>query len=240
MSTIKGQGTSVEGQDLFSTSQTAQADIGAYVTTGDGRGFRYCLASGTALVPGKLYQSVAEDTTNYQALGISVAAAVGATSVTTGSSVTLVANQLAGGLMVVTKSTGAGYTYKIKGNTAATAATATFYLEDPILVALATTSVVDCHPNPYSGVVVDPTTATSAPVGVAIYPVSATWYGWLQTHGPVGVLAQGALLVGMGVEAANITNAGAVAPSTGTHAIVGFAVTGVASTEYGTVYLTID
>lgn len=240
-SSLKGPGIVAEGQDIFSTSSTASTQLGAYAETADGRGFRYVQASGVALVPGKLYQASAEDTTNLQGLGISAAVSAAGTSLTTGSTVTLSANQVAGGFLVITKGTGAGYTYKIKSNTAASSATATFVLEDPLIAALDTTSVVDIQLNPYQGVIVDPTTATSCPVGVAVYPVSATWYGWLQTHGPVGVLAQGTVGVGNYVIAANSTNAGAVsANATGTAALVGFALTGIASTEYGQVFLTID
>lgn len=242
MSQIKAN-IQVSPQDLFSHSATPGTDIGAYVTTGDGRGFRYCRASATALVAGKLYQAQAENTTNLQNLTVSAALAA-ATSITTASTVTLTANQLAGAFLVVTASTGAGYTYKVTGNTAATAATTTIYLEDPLIAAVAATSTIDIQPNPYTGVVVDPTTATSAPMGVAVYPISATWYGWIQTHGPVACLAQGALAVGTSVTAANSTNAGAVASATATTAVVmpvvGYALTGVATTEYGQIFLTID
>ena len=46
----------------------------------------------------------------------------------------------------------------------------TFTLQDPIEVALTTASRIDVKSNPYDGVVVQPTSRTSAPVGVAVGP----------------------------------------------------------------------
>ena len=163
----------VAAQPLHSESSTALHDIGSLIHSNDGRSFRYCKAGGTALVAGKLQQSSAEDTTNFQNLSVAVSSA-GATSITTTSTVTLTANQLAGGLLTVTAATtGAGFLYKIKSHAAASAAVVTFNLEDPVVVATTGTVTVDCAPNAYSGVVVNPTTATSAPIGVAIYNITA-------------------------------------------------------------------
>ena len=238
MSTLKAN-IQIEGQDVFSTSSTATTDIGAFATTGDGRGFRYALAGATTLVPGKLQQASAEDTTNLQNLTTAVAS-VGATSMTTTSTVTLAANALAGGfLTVVSASTGAGYTYKVKGNTAATAAAVTIYLEDPVLVATTGTVKIDLIPNPYAAVIVNPATASSAPVGVAVYAVTNAQYGWVQTHGPVSVLADGAVTVGTALAASNAV-AGAVEPLAGVQAAVGVALTGIATTDYGFVFLQVD
>lgn len=244
MSQIKGP--LVSPQDLFTSvapnsNPSGGTDIGNFATTADGRGFRYTLAGAAALVPGKLYQASAEDTSNLQNLAV-VAAGTAAIQVVTSSSVTVGANALAGGLMVVTTSVGAGYTYKIKSNPVASAGALTINLEDPLLTNLTTASRIDLIPNPYAGVIVNPAAASSAPVGVAIYPVNAGSYGWIQTHGPVAVLADGALVVGQPV-AASAGTAGAVEAFTGTSGttfVVGVAVTGVATTEYGVVSLTID
>ncbi len=88
MSALKND-QSIAPSELFTNPVTAQGtDLGARLTSGDGRVFRYVLASGTALVAGKLYQSNPQDTTNLQNLACA-AAAVGATSITTTSTVTL-------------------------------------------------------------------------------------------------------------------------------------------------------
>lgn len=227
----------IASADVFADSSVQQQDLGAYVETRDGRGFRYCKAGATALVPGKLQQAAAEDTSNMQDLTVAAASA-GATSMTTSSTVTLTANQLAGGLLVVTSaSTGAGQVLRIKGNTAASSAVTTIYLEDPVVTATTGTVKVDVKPNPYSGVIVNPATASSAPVGVAVYPITASYYGWIQVKGACPVLADGANAVGASVVASNGV-AGAVEDVTGTaQAVVGTCLTGVADTEYGLVNL---
>jgi hypothetical protein len=236
-----GSANLIQPQDLFVSSTSAQAVVGSYAETSDGRGFRYCKAGATALVPGKLYQASAEDTSNLENLAIA-AAGTATFQVVTTSTVTLAANQCAGGLLVVTTGPGAGYSYRVASHAAATAAVVTFNLEDPLQVALTTSSKIDVSPNPYDSVVVNPATATSAPVGAAICAVPASSYGWLQTHGPVALLAAGTLSVTQPA-AASAATAGAVTSflqTGGTTAVVGVAVTGVSTTEYGQVYLTLD
>lgn len=232
----------VAAQGIYSESSTALHVIGEKMVTNDGRAFRYAKVGATALVPGKLYQAPAEDTSNFQDLTVTAPSA-GATSIVTTSTVTLTANQLAGGFLTITSATtNAGQTLRISGHAAASAAVVTINLDDPVTYAPTGTVKVDMHPSPYSGVIVAPTTETSAPVGVALYKVTAAYFGWLQTHGPCGVLAQGTVTVGDEVVVAGSTNAGAVVAK-GIDSItspVGTALTGIASTDYGLVFLTID
>lgn len=226
----------VSPQDVFSSSATQGTTLGARATLGDGRVFRYCLAGGTSLVPGKLQQSSAEDTTNYQNLA-AAAAAIGATQLTISTSTTVTANALAGGTLVVTTSTGAGYTYQIGGNTATSGAVGLVVtLNDPLIVATDTASRFDLVPSPFSSVIVNPATASSAPAGVAVFAITNAQYGWIQTQGAVGILADGTVTVGTQLVASNGT-AGAVEPLAGVQAIIGTALTGAATTEYGTVNL---
>jgi hypothetical protein len=232
----------VAAQGIYSESSTALHDIGSLVHTNDGRAFRYALNGATAFVPGKLYQASAEDTTNFQELTVTAPTA-GATSIVTTTTTTLTANQLAGGfLTIVSATTNAGQVMKIKGNTAATAAVTTIYLEDPVPYTPTGTVVIDCIMNPYSGVVVAPTTETSAPVGAALYKVTDAYYGWLQTHGACPLLAVSTITVGDDVVVAGATAAGgvSVASATTLSGTVGYALTGIADTAYGFIYLTID
>lgn len=241
-STSLGATLQIVGQDLYTSSSTQQHVLGSYAETPDGRGFRYCKNGGTALVPGKLYQSRAEDTTNFQNL-TAATNSVGDTTVTTTSTVTLTANQLAGGYLVIeSATTGAGQTYKIKSHPAASGAVVTFTLEDPIRVATTGTVNIDVHPHPYDAVIVTPTTSTSASVGFAVHAVAANEYGWLQTHGPCAALAQGTVVVGDGVILAETTTTGAiVSQGNDTHdQEVGYALTGIASGDYGLIFATID
>lgn len=226
----------VVAQGIYSESSTALHTIGALVHTNDGRAFRYAKAGGTTLVPGKVQQAPAEDTSNFQNLTVTAPAA-GDTSITTTSTVTLTVNQLAGGFLVITTaSTNAGQIFRIASHAAATAAVVTFNLDDPVVYAPTGTTKVDAHPNPLNGVIVAPTTLTSNVVGVAIYKVTNAYFGWLQVLGPAAILADGANVVGSNLVASNGV-AGAVedAASPGAQPLVGSAITGAADTEYGLV-----
>lgn len=224
----------VVAQGLMTSSSTQLHNLGELVHSNDGRAFRYCKAGGTALVAGKLQQAQAEDTGDQDIAA--TAAAIGDLSVTT-AAMTVTANQYAQGLMIVTVTPGQGYAYKIKSHAAFTAAAATFTLEDAIVVALTTSSRLDFVANPYSAVIVNPATASSSPSGVAVYPVTASEYGWLQVAGVAAVLADGANAVGAAVVASNAV-AGAVEDAAGSaQAIVGTCVTGGADTEYSAIKL---
>lgn len=235
---LTGTGPQLVAQKLHSESSVQLHDLGAAVHTNDGRILRYCQAGATALVMGKLQQASAEDTSNMQALTITNAAA-GDTSITTTTTVTLAKDLLAGGLLTVeSATTGAGQLLKIKGNTAATAAAVTFTLEDPVVVATTGTALIDVVPNQMKSVVVNPTTATSNPVGVAVFNVTAAYFGWLGVAGPFSVLMNGTGVVGTAQDASNAV-AGAVEPhpEAGVQAPVGTLITGVADTDYGMIKL---
>jgi len=232
-------GSAPQGPYIAGASTQAMT-LGSKFVDQAGNTYRYCLVGGTALVPGKLYQAPAE-ITNHQNL-TPAAAAIGATSVTvTLGNTATTANQYAEGYLVVTVTPGQGYKYRISSHPAASgSATCVITLEDPILVALTTSSRVDLVLNPYSGVIVNPTTASSCPVGAAIYPTAASTYGFIQTGGIAPLLVDDqTVVVGTNVAASNQA-AGAIEPATGVQALVGIAVTGGATTEYVAVKLTFD
>lgn len=230
----------INPQDLFVVNNNAQAEatnLGGKAVTGDGREFRFVTAGAVALVPGKLQQAPAEVTAD-QNLAIA-AAAIGDMSIVTTSTVTVTANQYAGGWVLISASTGVGYQYQIASHAAATAGVLTLNLADPIQVALTTSSKIDLVANPYGNVIVNPATATSMPIGVAVAATPIGYYGWVQTRGVANVLADGTVTVGTGVVASNAT-AGAVEALTGVQAPVGIAVTGIATTEYGAINLLLN
>jgi hypothetical protein len=171
------------------------------------------------------------------------AAAVGATQITLTGSLTLTANLLAGSFMTVAVSTGIGYTYKVKGNTAVSGATGCVVtLEDPIQVALvaATTKVLFVL-NQYNGVVVAPATLTAAPVGVAVSAIVNAQYGWIQSHGQVGALLTGTFAsAGLAVGVVVGGTIGSLAPAIAGTNILGYTTTIGATGQNGNVYLTID
>lgn len=225
--------------DLAADSSVQMHKLGERAVTPDGRAFRYCKAGATALVPGKLQQAAAE-ATNHQNL-VPVAAAIGATSVTVALGATAAtANQYAEGWIMVGLTPGQGYMYKISSHPAADAsANLVLTLEDPIRVALTTSSRVDLVANPYSAVIVNPTTASSAPIGAAVTAVTAAQYGWIQVAGASCLLADGTVTVGTAVVASNAT-AGAVEALTGVQAVIGNALSGITTAEYGPVLLSIS
>lgn len=210
--------------------------LGDLLFAGDGRVYRYCLAGGTALVVGTLQQSQAE-ATDSQNLAVA-AAAIGDMTVTTTTTLTVTANEFADGWLVVAVTPGVGYQYRIKSHPAATAAALTVTLAEPIQVALTTSSRIDLVHNSYRSIVQNPTTLTSAPIGVAVNNITASQYGWIQTGGVATILADGANAVGANLVASNGV-AGAVedAAAPGAQPLVGTAVTGAADTEYGAVKL---
>lgn len=232
----------VSPQELMTDSSIQMAMLGTRATTGDGRYFRYVKCGGTALVPGKLYQGPAT-TTGWQALAIA-AAAKGDVSITTTSTVTVTANQLAGGYVLVSTTPGLGYQYKISRHAAASGAVVTLYLEDPIQVALTTGTTIDLIASPFAEIELsDASNHDAAIVGVAVYPVTAEYYGWVQVAGPANVLADGTLVVGELAVASNGTDGAvevAVGGSTEIQIPVGQCNTAVSTGEYGSVYLTIN
>lgn len=239
MSQLTGE-PQIIGQQLHTSSTVQQHVLGQMAWTADGRGFRYCKA-GEALLTGRMNQASAEDTTNLQNL-VAATSVAGATTITTTSTVTLTANQVAGGLLLIESATlGTGQTFRIKSHPAATAAVITFTLEDPVITATTGTVNIDIIPNPYANVIISPITAkTSSDVGVSVYPIASGEYGWLQTHGPCSVLGQGTITVGTQLATTLVTTTGTVVPFTGVQEWVGTAITGIASTDYGFVFLQID
>ena len=224
----------ISPQDTFATSTTAQADLGALAMTSDGRSFRYAYAGAVALVAGTLQQSPVE-TTGWQNL-TAVAAAVGDTTVSSTSTVTVAANGWAQGYMIVSVTPGVGQVYQISGNAAYSAAAPTWTISDPIRVALTTTSRIDIVAHPYNGVIINPTTATGLPVGVAMTAAAINTYCWLQVGGVANILNDGGSTVGTNVSASNGT-AGAVEAAVTAQAAIGVALTGISTTEYGAIKL---
>jgi len=231
----------ISAQEPYTESSIQQHKLGSMGITDDGRIFRYVKAGGTALVPGKLQQGPAI-TANHQNVAVASAAAIGATTVTvTLGATAATANQYQEGLLVINDVTGEGYTYKIKSNPAADAsASLTLTLEDPIAVALTTSSEACLIPNTWNGVIVHPTTPTNAAVGVPLKAITAAYFGWVQSHGPVSCLNGDAnLTVGSAISPSNAT-AGAVENGVIAQGFVGQALQAGVDTEYRTVFLTID
>lgn len=231
----------LSGQDLLVNSATQTMPLGTYMETSDGRGFRYAKAVATT-VAGSLYQCTPQDATNYSpAGGLTPTAnvAIGGTTITISDSITVAKDALAGGYMQVVITPGLGYTYKVASNTAVTgAAGMVVTLEDPLVVAITTTSRVGFIANPYGAVVVMPTTITAAPCGVSVGIISTGYYGWFQTHGPVSVLNSGGTAIGLSITPGGA--AGAVKTGATTLGDIGYCLSVGTTAETQMVYLNID
>lgn len=238
MSSFLSGPVQVAAQTLHSSSADKYHNLGEIVFSNDGRAFRYCKAGASALVAGKLQQSSAQDT-GLQNL-TAVAASVGDKSIAASTTVTVTANEYAEGFAIISVTPGVGRQYKVSGHIAYTAAAPTFNLAEEVKVALTTTSRIDLVRNPFSAVIVNPTTLTSAPAGVAVHPVAASEFGWLQVGGIATILASGALTVGLHVTSSPDVAGAVKVIADGAQELlppVGYALTGVADTEYGAVKL---
>lgn len=232
-------GAEAISQELFASSSVQQMSLGALVHSDDGRSFRYVKMGAVAAVPGKLQQAPAV-VPNHQNVTCAVAA-VGATSLTvTLGGTAATKDQYAGGLVAINDVTGEGHTYLVKSHPAADAsATLALELSDPIVVATSATSQASLLPNCYGAVIVNPTTPTNKPVGVAIYPIPASEFGFIQTRGLVSCLNDAGTTVGLAVAPSQAT-AGAVKTGATTLDSVGSAAQTATSTEYNFIDLRLD
>jgi len=188
--------------NVLNFSTTRQAELGALLYTRDSRTFRYVKAGVADLVVGNVIQGPAEVPLNQQLTAVitsvgsrTISAVNGATAIT--------ANQYAGGWAIVDTAPGLGYAYPIASHPAAAgAATVVLTLPSDALVQVALTGVsrVSLVANPYNGVIQAPAaTLTGSVVGVAVAPIPAGQYGWVQISGPGAVLVTGTPIVGAAV-----------------------------------------
>lgn len=184
--------------DLYTSTATVPLgrSVGDYVLGANGKGFRLAKAGAVALVKGNLLQAAAQDTT-YENMAIGTAGAVGDMylQVTNGTA-TITSEQFAGGTINVytagTVAIGDEYTIKKITGTLTTGGALKVYLDRPLRYAYTTSAKVNMKRSPWSGVIQAPaTTQTEMAVGVAIWEIPATEYGWVQTHGVCSVLSDG-------------------------------------------------
>ena len=164
--------------------------LGTRAVTPDGRVFRWALAGGTAIEAGKLVQTLAEIGSSVHVNGLTVvnATVTGVTTITVTMATTPVAaNVYADGDLVIDTSPGQAM-YRIKSHQAADSgadAEFTLYDSDEIKNALTSgTTLVGFRRNPYTSVIITPTTVTGVCIGVTPINVAIGAYFWLQTWGP--------------------------------------------------------
>jgi hypothetical protein len=185
----------VSAQEVFSSNAAQQHPLGTRGEDIFGRTFRYAKADAVALVAGNALQGQAQITA-HQDMAPSAAAIGDKTISVTPGATAGAADLYAGGIAVIDTTPGLGYSYPIKRHDAITASVAfTLVLADgwPVQVALtAANSRVSLYPNPYRNVIQTPVTTLTGPVvGVCVYPIAASEYGWVGTRGHFGTLIQG-------------------------------------------------
>jgi len=239
-------------QDAFVSSATQLYPLGTRAIDKDGRKFRYVLAGTPVLVVGNVLQGPAAQPT-HQTLAVTDPTALAATggligsdhfTVTLGITNAVVENEYTEGWAMIELTPGLGYAYPIDHHAAAAGAAAlVVYIdpETPIQVSLTDASKVTLVRNPWKGVIQSPaTTLTGAPVGVAIYPITAAQYGWIQSGGPCAMLctdvqAVGEMLCVPGTEAGSAT-----VSALHTTPIIGYTMGVTVAACACPVYLTID
>lgn len=219
--------------DLYSSDTTRQHELGAMVYGKNGKAFRYVLAGGSALVVGNVLQSPAVDT-QFDDMAVPAALAVGTTVVTITNGTTAVsAGDFTDGTLEVSVTPGLGEEYTIVTHGTATSGSAwVLTLDRPLRTAWTTSTKVTVRKSPYSAVIQCPTTLTGTVVGVAVYPIPASNYGWIQVQGVAAVLSDnstGAVGSDVGVPGATAGCVGVNVAGTGKSNTVGRAMRALAS-----------
>ena len=175
-----------------------------------GRSFRWAHNASVALSTGRLLQESVIVSGHGSGLVVASAAAAGARTITlTNATTAITANQYAGGQLLLTT----GHAYQIKSHPAESTGSGSVIItledDDVLAVAVAVTETAALRVNSYEDVIVNPTTPTGAPVGVAPVAVTADYYFWAQTWGLAAVLTNGTIIVGYTVTP-GATTAGSV------------------------------
>lgn len=241
MSRITNKGATAP-LSLFQTSTDASfaTYAGERFDLSDGREVVLVQAGAVALSSGVLAQAPAI-VAGHQNLAITATITASASQFTltaTLGGTAATAAQYAGGLAVINAGPGIGQTLRISTNAAqaTTNGTITLTLEDALQVSLTTASRVSLIPNLYVGAIINPTTPTNTPIGVTMYPIAISAYGYLLSKGPTSLLADGALTVGGAISPSNAT-AGAVEDGVIAQGFVGRALQAGVTTEARTVYV---
>lgn len=238
--------------DQFSIRDSAQEfPLGTIMEMPNGDEYVWCLNGGTELATGRLVQQAVVGTGHDIDLAVAAAAAADATSVTlTNATTQITANMYADGWLFINDADGEGYGYQIKSHPAESTGSGscvfTLYEQDPIQVALTTSSKAGLRKNKYQDVVVAPTTFTGIVVGATVRVITASYYFWAKKKGDAVLLTNGTVIVGKAFTRSG-TTAGAIdvyplnsADASGQQPMLGTVQTVAGTTEYSLCYLNIQ
>lgn len=185
--------------DPYTEDSTQKFPLGTKLSCYGGQEvYRYALCGGTGVEVGALCQSLVPLAGHINE--VCGSSAVGATTIDfTPNTVTtddLAANELAGGYIYIYDGGGEGYKYRVATHPAITGGTSgTLTLYDPIKVATTGLVATVIH-NPYYKFLIHASDPTALPIGWTVTAVTADYYTWIQTHGPVCALIDGAVVMG--------------------------------------------
>lgn len=233
----------IAGANVLETSAIDEHGVGTLAIDSQGRLCRWAKAGAAAITRGKLQLAPARKT-NHDNNECNTAS-IGDTTVTvTLGGTAAVANEYSMGSLVVVDDTGEGIAYQIDSHPAADAnATLVVTLREPIKVAFGANTTVSLMHNTWNGVV-EGTSSTAQPAGIAANNVAIAQFGWLITNGIAPALADETLTVGAQLTAGTSV-AGAVEESDDdttplTDNYVGWAVVAGVDTEYRPIQVSID
>ena len=163
----------ISGSTTKKTTANPEHAVGVLATNGRGDLFRYAKAGASGVSAGKL-QLAPTPKTNHDNVAVAAAAAAGAFEVTvTLGATAAVADEYAGGVIVINDADGEGGRYIIAGHPAANSSTSlTLTLAEPLDEALTTSSEACLVHNTWQGVQ-EGTTSTLAPAGVPLVDIAA-------------------------------------------------------------------
>lgn len=235
------QRLSLTNQDARKINSSRLHVLGSIAETADGRVYRYSLAGGTALAPGKIdvAATVNSDATNKT---IARTVAAGAYEIVFDAGGTIVADAYKDGYLTINDATGEGISYAVAGNTGVTGAgEITVTLKEPIVVGLTIdVSEATLTKNPWDSVVISVADQLDMAVGIANNAVTASYYGWVQTRGVCSALADESYAIGQALTIGSSVVGALEAADASGEQVVGCAIVAGVDTEYREVFLTID
>lgn len=233
----------LSSQDISRVGTIKLMSLGSQGVGRDGAVYRYGLAGAVQLAVGKITMQPAV-VAQHQNISVATATVIGdrQVNVTLGTTAATT-DQYADGVVGVYDGTGAGQRMQVVTNpTIALSTSGIFVLDDPIAIALATTSKVNLSLNPYAGALIfDHTSTTFTCNGVPVTTIPIANYGWFQTKGLAQVLTNGTITKGAGVIAGATTDGSVDTEASGTVTQrIGQQYETGTSTKYSTVYLTVE
>ena len=185
--------------DPYGESSVKQFPLGTKLECYGGEEvYRYALEGGAGVEIGALVQALVplaghiNEVCGSESIGDTVIAFTPNTQTTDD----LVANELAGGYIYIYDGAGEGAKYRIKSHPAIVGAVSgDLTLYDPIRIATAGLVATVLH-NKFYKFLIHPAPPTAVVLGWTVAAVTASYYCWLQTKGPLCALIDGTVVMG--------------------------------------------